>query len=98
MKEDLQFPGHHLHAVSDGEWIINSCVLLSYVAVVSKPRIKVPGERCEKSQENINLVRDSFQNISEFWKKIINHSFHYTVQTFMLNLCVFTLQGEISTI
>lgn len=35
---DLQFPGHHLHADSDGEWITNSSVFLSYVAVVSKPR------------------------------------------------------------
>ena len=39
---NLQFPGHHLQADSDGEFITNSWVFLSYVAVVSRPRMKVP--------------------------------------------------------
>ena len=33
----LQFPGHHLVAVSVGVFITNSWLLGSYVAVVSRP-------------------------------------------------------------
>ena len=44
LKVNILFPGHHLHADSDGEWITNSCVVLLYVAVVSKPRTKVPSK------------------------------------------------------
>ena len=35
-------PGHHLVAVSVGEWITNCSFSASYVAVVSKPRMYVP--------------------------------------------------------
>ena len=35
-------PGHHLVLLSVGEWITNCCVSMSYVAVVSRPRTKVP--------------------------------------------------------
>ena len=35
-------PGHHLVLVRVGEWMMKCSVLGSYVAVVSKPRTKVP--------------------------------------------------------
>ena len=35
-------PGQNFIAVKVGVLIINSCVCLSYVAVVSRPRTKVP--------------------------------------------------------
>ena len=35
-------PGHHLVLVSEGEWTTNSWQVLSKVAVVCKPRTKVP--------------------------------------------------------
>jgi hypothetical protein len=36
------YPGHHLSEVTVGLWMINSHDALSYVAVVSRPRRKVP--------------------------------------------------------
>ena len=52
-----------------------------------------------KNHKKISILSETvFRTFQNFEKKIINHSFHYTVQTFMFNLCVFTLQGEISTI
>ena len=41
-RSNLQVPGHHLMEVNVGEFIINSSVDGSYVAVVSRPLIKVP--------------------------------------------------------
>ena len=39
----LQFPGQYFIDVSVGVLHTNSCVLGSYVAVVSSPRMNVPG-------------------------------------------------------
>ena len=41
-RSNLQVPGHHLIEVNVEEFIINSSVDGSYVAVVSRPLIKVP--------------------------------------------------------
>jgi len=41
-RQSLHPPGQNLMEVMEGECKINSSVSLSYVAVVSKPRILVP--------------------------------------------------------